>query len=104
MNARNGAAARSRKADCESRPAAYGRIASRSIALKVGVMTTQVSTSARPVSTVFGGSVAAPRAERMIPSTTTIRTNEVESTNTNGATESSVSAASTSSGSAVRPC
>ncbi len=64
-------------------------------------MITNVSTSASPVSTGFGGSEAAPIAERTSESTTTMRTNEVESTSTNGAIESSVRPASTSSGSAA---
>ena len=72
--------------------------ASRSIRSNVGVMITNVSTTAKPVSTGFGGSAAAPIAARTSESTTTMRTNDVESTSTNGAIESSVSPASTSSG------
>ena len=67
----------------------------------VGVMITNVNTSARPVKTGFGGNEAAPIAERTSESTTTMRTNDVESTSTNGAIESSVSPARISSGSAA---
>jgi len=82
-------------------------------ALEVGVMMTNVSTSASPVSTGFGGNDAAPIAERTSESTTTMRTNDVESTSTNGAIDRNVKPASTSSGNphdrarrsrATRPC
>ena len=100
MNARSGSAARSRNCRCVIRPAAYGRSASRSMRSNVGVMITNVNTSASPVSTGFGGNEAAPIADRTSESTTTMRTNDVESTSTNGASESSVNPASTSNGNA----
>ena len=66
-------------------------------------MMTNVNTSASPVSTGFGGNDAAPIAERTSESTTTMRTNDVESTSTNGAIERNVRPASTSSGNAACP-
>ena len=81
------------------RPFEYGCTASFEMRVSVGDMMTSVSTSARPVSTVFGGSAAAPIADRTSESTTTIRTNDVHITSRNGAMESTVSAASVSSGS-----
>lgn len=50
------------------------------------------------MSTAFGGSDAAPIADRTSDSTTMMRTNDVVITNRNGTTERSVSAARTSSG------
>ena len=53
-------------------------------------MTTIVKTSARPVSTALGGRAEAPIAERTSESTTTIRTNDVHITSSNGTSDRSV--------------
>src|SRR3954471_18864407 len=57
---------------------------------KTGPMTNSVRNSAMPVSTWFGGDDGSPSAFRVRPRTTTIFVNEVASSSTDGATESTV--------------
>src|SRR5579884_2116690 len=99
MNSFNGVVARSTNCACEIAPLEYGVTASVEMRVSVGAIMTSVRTSAMPVSTVLGGSAAAPIAERTSESTTTMRTNDVDITKIKGATDKIVSAAKTSSGS-----
>src|SRR5215210_2644573 len=57
---------------------------------RTGPITNSVRNSAMPVSTWFGGDDGRPSAFRVSPSTTTILVNEVASSSTDGATESTV--------------
>src|ERR687890_1582194 len=57
---------------------------------KTGPMTNRVRNSAIPVRTWFGGDDGSPRAFRVRPSTTMILVNEVQSSSTDGATDSTV--------------
>src|SRR3954470_6380729 len=57
---------------------------------KTGPITNRVRNSAMPVSTWFGGEVGSPRAFRVSARTTMILVNEVHSSSTDGAMESTV--------------
>src|SRR3954462_10575980 len=57
---------------------------------KTGPITNSVRNSAMPVITWFGGDCCRPRALRTSDSTTTILVNDVHSSSTDGATESTV--------------
>src|SRR3954454_13775816 len=59
---------------------------------KTGPITNSVRNRAMPVITWFGGDWTRPRAFRTSESTTTILVNEVHSSSTDGATESTVTA------------
>src|SRR3954449_8540937 len=59
---------------------------------KTGPITNRVRNSAMPVSTWFGGDVGRPRAFRVRPSTTMILVNEVHSSSSDGAIDSTVMA------------
>src|SRR5918997_7033457 len=71
-------------------PFRYGWTATSLISENTGPMTNSVRNSAMPVSTVFGGDICMPSALRVSDSTTMILVNEVVSSSTAGATESTV--------------
>src|SRR5919107_2486540 len=71
-------------------PFRYGWTAVSLISENTGPMTNSVRNSAMPVSTVFGGDDCMPSAFRVSDSTTMILVNDVASSSTAGATESTV--------------
>src|ERR671917_140389 len=71
-------------------PFRYGWTAVSLISENTGPMTNSVRNSAMPVSTVLGGDICMPRAFRVSDSTTMILVNEVASSSTDGATDSTV--------------
>src|SRR6478752_10133870 len=68
----------------------YGWTASLLMSEKTGPMTNSVRNRAIPVSTWFGGDVCRPRAFRVSPRTTMILVNDVASSSTDGAMDSTV--------------
>src|SRR3954447_13529359 len=68
----------------------YGWSATSLMSEKTGPITNRVRNSAIPVSTWLGGDDGRPSAFRVRPSTTMILVNEVQSSSTDGATESTV--------------
>src|ERR687894_654304 len=73
-------------------PLRYGWTAVSFISENTGPMTNSVRNRAMPVSTVFGGDICMPSAFLVSDSTTMILVNEVASSSTAGATESTVTA------------
>src|SRR5918997_1826791 len=71
-------------------PFRYGWTAVSFISENTGPMTNSVRNSAMPVSTVLGGDICMPSAFRVSDSTTMILVNEVASSSTAGATDSTV--------------
>src|SRR6476469_9507727 len=68
----------------------YGWTATLLMSPKTGPITNSVRNSAMPVSTWFGGDVGSPSAFRVRPSTTMILVNDVASSSTDGAIDSTV--------------
>src|SRR5215213_10268355 len=68
----------------------YGWTATSLMSEKTGPITNSVRNRAIPVSTWLGGDEGRPRAFRVRPRTTMILVNEVQSSRTDGATESTV--------------
>src|SRR4051812_38806512 len=68
----------------------YGCTATSLMSPKTGPITNRVRNSAIPVSTWFGGDEGRPSAFRVSASTTMILVNDVHSSSTDGATESTV--------------
>src|SRR3712207_8447039 len=71
-------------------PFRYGWTADSLMSDSTGPMTNSVRNSAMPVSTVLGGDICMPSAFRVSESTTMILVNDVASSSTAGATESTV--------------
>src|SRR5918995_5723064 len=71
-------------------PFRYGWTADSLMSESTGPMTNSVRNSAMPVSTVFGGDICMPSAFRVSDSTTMILVNDVASSSTAGATDSTV--------------
>src|SRR3954462_5036171 len=71
-------------------PLRYGWTAVSLMSENTGPITNRVRNSAMPVSTVFGGDICMPSAFRVSDSTTMILVNDVVSSSTAGATESTV--------------
>src|SRR3954452_50926 len=68
----------------------YGCTATSLMSEKTGPITNRVRNSAMPVSTWLGGDEGSPRAFRVSPSTTMILVNDVASSSTEGAIDSTV--------------
>src|SRR5829696_6565528 len=68
----------------------YGWTATSLMSEKTGPITNRVKNSAIPVSTWLGGDEGSPRAFRVRPRTTMILVNDVASSSTEGATDSTV--------------